>query len=659
MKKALITGFLFLSILFVSVPNAGAVTIAELQAQINALMAQLTALQAQQGTATASPTTTSADKFCYTFIRNLKIGDGKNQFSESMVSALQTALEKEGFFISLDEKKAGSVFGKSTEAAVIKFQEKYADEILAPNGLTNGNGFVGAATRVKLNALYGCSGPTSSPTSVPKVTFTASPAVIAVGQSSTLTWSSTNATMCISPDPNLGVKEEVVGPSGSVVVNPTQNTTYYLFCYNGKSINGSIPPRADKSVMVYVNQSTGNTGDVNGDGKLDCIDTKMISEYSVGLITLAIDQRSRADVNGDGFVNIIDAQQIARNNNLSCATTTSLEPTAWIHVNGKDATSINSGQTAQISWGSTNATDCYANFTGPNGSTHLSASGSITTPPLTKTTAYTITCTNSTGKYSNEVSAVVNVVNIPAPVPTPTIGTPAPTAYLNNASDQKNAVTVTSGSSVNFVWGATNFTKCQMFKNGTLFNDGVYNSYGVNVPSYTGTFYVPNQTQNATYTLTCTGSGGSQSGSVAVSILGQTVAPTQTPVPTYDGDPYSAGYSQTSTVPLSSTEKTVTYTYPSNPCGSLMVSYTSPGSVYVGNGPVYASASTACAPSLPNTATFRVYSCSNNASLQGQAVFAFQCSPVTSSMNTIQPNYASVYESLRGLLQQLSGQLGN
>ncbi len=70
------------------------------------------------------------------------------------VKILQTWLTKEGVY----NGAIGGNFGPLTEAAVIRFQERYASEILAPRGLSKGTGIVDSDTRIKLNELYGDSG---------------------------------------------------------------------------------------------------------------------------------------------------------------------------------------------------------------------------------------------------------------------------------------------------------------------------------------------------------------------------------------------------------------------------------------------------------------------------------------------------------------------
>ena len=121
--------------------------IVELQALIASAMAQLAALLG------ASPITGIPSTFSFT--ANMSQG----QASES-VKYLQIVLNS-----SSDTKVAttgvGSLgyetnyFGSLTKAAVIKFQEKYHSQVLAPWGFTSGTGFVGSTTREKLNSLLG------------------------------------------------------------------------------------------------------------------------------------------------------------------------------------------------------------------------------------------------------------------------------------------------------------------------------------------------------------------------------------------------------------------------------------------------------------------------------------------------------------------------
>lgn len=129
-----------------------AATAEELQAQISSLLATISALQAQLGTVSSGGPTGSTG-VNYVFSRNLKQGDTGTDVMNlqkvlNMSAATQVSTSGAG-----SPGNETSYFGPATKSAVVKFQNMYASEILAPVGLSTGTGFVGASTRAKLNAM--------------------------------------------------------------------------------------------------------------------------------------------------------------------------------------------------------------------------------------------------------------------------------------------------------------------------------------------------------------------------------------------------------------------------------------------------------------------------------------------------------------------------
>src|SRR3989344_3678580 len=151
-RKTIITAAVALTTVAMIAPmSAGAVTIAELQAQINALMAQLNALQAP---ASGTPAVCAG----VTFTRNLTIGS-----TGSDVKCLQALLNTQAS-TQVAVSGAGSpgnetsYFGGLTLAAVKIYQ--------AQKGWTPANQ-VGPLTRAALNAWLSGSTPAPSPTPTP------------------------------------------------------------------------------------------------------------------------------------------------------------------------------------------------------------------------------------------------------------------------------------------------------------------------------------------------------------------------------------------------------------------------------------------------------------------------------------------------------------
>ncbi len=157
LKTSLTVGALALAIVTTAlpVPSAHAKSTSDLQAQITALLAQIQQLQAQ---------TNSQSSVSVNLTRNLNVG-----MTGADVQALQRFLNSDPatqVAISGVGSKGNETmyFGPATQAAVIKYQNKYRTEILTPVGLSQGTGFVGASTRAHMNARGVVTTPTNPTT---------------------------------------------------------------------------------------------------------------------------------------------------------------------------------------------------------------------------------------------------------------------------------------------------------------------------------------------------------------------------------------------------------------------------------------------------------------------------------------------------------------
>ena len=132
-------------------PKVRAITAAEVQAQITALLAQIKQLQEQLAQIQGN----QAVAWCHTFNTNLGVGARGIEAQN-----LLTALGREGVWSGESgcqgDGEGCNMFDEGVASVIVEFQEKYASEILAPYKLKRGTGYVGKSTRAKLNKLYGC-----------------------------------------------------------------------------------------------------------------------------------------------------------------------------------------------------------------------------------------------------------------------------------------------------------------------------------------------------------------------------------------------------------------------------------------------------------------------------------------------------------------------
>jgi hypothetical protein len=230
--------------------------------------------------------------------------------------------------------------------------------------------------------------------SPPTVNFNATPVTIVRGESTTLSWNTTNAYSSIIA-PTVGN----VAVNGWASVSPSETTTYTI---TATGLGGSTTA----SISVSVIQPPSVT--------FNATPTNIASDESSTLSWTITDADSVTIDNGIGAVPLSGSVTVSPSlhttytitavgpgGTITSTVTVLIKPTADISA---ESDSIISGQSTTISWGTANADV----VTIDNGIGGVAANGSITVSPVT-TTTYTLTATGLGG--STIAAVTVNILD--------------------------------------------------------------------------------------------------------------------------------------------------------------------------------------------------------------------------------------------------------
>jgi len=383
----------------------------------------------------------------------------------------------------------------SLGSSTLTWTAKHADECTASGGwhgalATSGTWSTGDLSNTTEYELT-CKGPgglaTQSATvtvsaRTPTVTIEASPSSLSSGGSSTLTWSSENTTSCAASGAWSGAK----AVSGKQSTGPvTANSVYTLTCSgSGHSASQSATVSvmsAAPTVSLSASPSTiasGGSSTLTWSAKNATACTA--SNGWSGSKATSGSQSTGALTKGTTYA----LSCTGPGGTASQSTTVSVKsalPTVSLSV-GPSA--ISSGGSATLTWASTNATACTASGAW-SGTKALS--GTQSTGALTASATYTLSCTGTGGSAAQSATVSVKA--------------PAPTVSLRVSPSS-----ITRGNTASVVWSSTNATSCSA--------SGAWSgSKAVSGSQSTGAL-----TANATYSLSCTGAGGSAVQSATVTV---------------------------------------------------------------------------------------------------------------------------------------------
>lgn len=251
-----------------------------------------------------------------------------------------------------------------------------------------------------------CENTPPPPDEDPTLNFEADPETITEGDSSTLTWSSENATSCEASGDWSGSK----ALDGEAEVTPTETSTYTLSCEGpGGDITKSVTvtvtplPTPEPTVTLTALPVTINEG---GTSTLTWSSTNATSCEASGGWSGSKSLSGNAIVSPSATTTYILTCQGDGGSDDDSATVNVIldEIPSPILTFGGSPTSITLGGTSTLTWSSTNTTLCEATNAW-SGTTTLSGN-TIVAPTTTST--YVLTCSGPGGSTQDDVTITVN-----------------------------------------------------------------------------------------------------------------------------------------------------------------------------------------------------------------------------------------------------------
>lgn len=332
----------------------------------------------------------------------------------------------------------------------------------------------------------------------PVVSFAADPSSVDYGAATSLSWASSNADRCVAS----GGWQGDVGVEGARRTEALMASTRFELTCAG--VGGTTTRTVDVLVagepvpdpLPTLSLSASSTSVASGDwtrlswsaedaesciASGDWSTSKSLSGYQwVGPISEQSTYRLRCEGAGGS---------VTRSVTISVAEV----PEPSLTISAAD-TSINEGDSAEISWSAANVDSCGASG---DWSGSRSSSGTESIGPLSADATFRLTCTGVGGSITRSVSVSVAAQAAPAPAPAPAVSLTA------------GATLVAAGDATQLSWSATDADTCTA--------SGAWSGS----KATTGSQSTGNLNGSATFNLTCTGPGGSGSDSVTVAIAAQ------------------------------------------------------------------------------------------------------------------------------------------